>query len=423
MSEFINNREQKQAELKALIKNLHDGATVDEVKAEFDQLTRGVTAIEITQMEQALVNEGMPVEEIQRLCDVHASVFKGSIEDIHAEDGFEVADFDEGHPIHTLKRENRVIEDHMDKEVLRFLGEYTEDKSEHNRKRLEDSLKKLMTIDKHYSRKENLIFPYMEKYEITAPPQVMWGVDDEIREKIKMTLSNVGNESVNLPALNQGVREVVHQINEMIFKEEEIMIPMVLEYFSEEEWVAIEKASAEIGFTMLHAVKRWLPAARSGVVPTIEKKALLEADTASVVEKDSDTVIPFDAGSLTAEEVNAIMNTVPLDMTYVGADDRVKYFTQGKERVFDRPVTIIGREVKNCHPPKSVHIVEQIVADLKSGKKDNEDFWIHMGPMFVYIRYFAVRNKEGKFLGTLEVTQNIKHITELEGEKRLRDQE
>ena len=173
MCEFINNQEYRQEQLKELIKRLHDGATVDEVKVDFDKLTTGVSAIEITEMEQALVNEGMPVEEIQRLCDVHASVFKGSIEDIHAEDGFSVSDFDEGHPIHTLKKENRVIEDLLENKVLRFLDEYTEYPSIEREANLVDAINKLATIDKHYSRKENLLFPYMEKYDITAPPQVM----------------------------------------------------------------------------------------------------------------------------------------------------------------------------------------------------------------------------------------------------------
>lgn len=431
MSEFINNSEKRQQALKTLIGRLHDGATVEEVKAEFDHLTQGVTAIEITEMEQALVNEGMPVEDIQRLCDVHASVFKGSIEEIHQEEGYVIPDFDEGHPVHTFKKENRVIEDQMDDEVLRFLNAYAEDKSEANRVKLEESLKKLSSIDRHYSRKENLMFPYMERYDITAPPKVMWGVDDEVRGKIKASLAFLAEENVPLPALNQLVRELLTQVNEMIFKEEEILFPMALETFSQEEWIAIEKASSEIGYTMLHAVKRWMPAATNNDTLGIPESSnaseanRLEGDaTAQIgsIKKDSQTVIPFDAGSLTAEEVNSILNTVPLDMTFVDANDRVKYFTQGKERVFDRPITIIGREVKNCHPPKSVHIVEQIVADLKSGKKDNEDFWIKMGPMFVYIRYFAVRSKEGEFLGTLEVTQNIKPIMELEGEKRLRDE-
>lgn len=413
MSEFINNREHRQEKLKELIKRLHDGATVDEVKADFDKLSTGVSAIEITEMEQALVNEGMPVEEIQRLCDVHASVFKGSIEDIHAEDGFSVSDFDEGHPIHTLKKENRVIEDLLENKVLRYLDEYTEYPSIEREANLSGAIDKLATIDKHYSRKENLLFPYMEKHDITAPPQVMWGVDDEIRGKIKVVQTLLEDKKPAVAEINTRVRELVDQINEMIFKEEEIMIPMLLETFAMEEWIAIEKASAEIGYTLLHAVKRWIP-------KVVEKS---EGDTLVSGENMQEATgnIKFDAGSLTPEEINSILNTLPLDMTFVGADDRVKYFTQGKERIFDRPITIIGREVKNCHPPKSVHIVEQIVEDLRSGKKDNEDFWIRMGDMFVYIRYFAVRNKAGEFLGTLELTQNIKPITELEGEKRLRE--
>ena len=193
------------------------------------------------------------------------------------------------------------------------------------------------------------------------------------------------------------------------------MIPMLMETFTMQEWIEIEKASAEIGYTLLHVVKRW--------IPKMDEKTVID-DSATKTEKLDDVTsqnIKFDAGALTPEEINSILNTLPLDMTFVGADDRVKYFTQGKERIFDRPITIIGREVKNCHPPKSVHIVEQIVEDLRTGVKDHEDFWIRMGEMFVYIRYFAVRNKAGEFLGTLELTQNIKPITELEGEKRLRD--
>lgn len=415
MSEFINNREHRQEKLKELIKRLHDGATVDEVKADFDKLTTGINALEITEMEQALVNEGMPVEEIQRLCDVHASVFKGSIEDIHAEDGFSVSNFDEGHPIHTLKKENRVIEDLLENQVLRYLDEYTAQPSIEREANLVAAMDKLATIDKHYSRKENLLFPYMEKYDITAPPQVMWGVDDEIRGNIKYVQGLLKDTKPAVAKINVKVRELVEQVNEMIFKEEEIMIPMLLETFTMAEWIEIEKASAEIGYTLLHAVKRWIPKMEDQSAADLSKLAEKKS------ESESQGTIKFDAGSLTPDEINSILNTLPLDMTFVGADDRVKYFTQGKERIFDRPITIIGREVKHCHPPKSVHIVEQIVEDLRTGVKDNEDFWIKMGEMFVYIRYFAVRNKAGEFLGTLELTQNIKPITELEGEKRLRD--
>lgn len=413
MSEHINNREYRQKKLKELIKRLHEGASVKEVQEEFKEITVGVTATEITEMEQSLVDEGMPVIEIQRLCDVHASVFKGSIEDIHKDKKISTPEFEEGHPVHTFKLENRAIETLIDDEIGKLLATYKEDRNDVIQKALFNSITKLASIDTHYKRKENLLFPYMERYNITAPPQVMWGIDDEIREKLKEVTAAL--KEVSAPLVEEALNEVTEQIKEMIFKEDEILFPMIIEKFTQEEWVDIEKSSEEIGFTLIDSVKSWSP--------KMDKKEEVKVDTANatsgVIEKDSDAEVQFDAGSLTAEEINCIFNTVPFDMTFVGANGRVKYFTQGKERIFDRAITIIGREVKNCHPPKSVHIVEQIVKDLQSGKKDNEDFWIRMGDVFVYIRYFAVRNKDGEYLGTVEVSQNIKPITELEGEKRL----
>ncbi len=416
MSELINNRKHRQEELKELIIRLHNGATLEEAQKDFKKLTVGVTATEITEMEQALVNEGMPVSDIQRLCDVHAAVFKGSIEDIHNDDAYVSPEFEEGHPVNTFKRENRAIEELIEKEVMLLAKNYSDDKTIDKKNALINVLKKLGDIDIHYKRKENLLFPYMERYDITAPPQVMWGVDDEIRDKLKSILS--GLEEIEFPIVHDEIKELVNQINEMIFKEEEIMFPMVLESFTQDEWLEIEQASAEIGYILIDSVKRWKP--KTDSTAKNAKAGEIKSDlTVSTVQKDSAAKVLFDAGSLTAEEINSILNTVPIDMTFVDSNNRVKYFTQGKERIFDRPITIIGREVKHCHPPKSVHIVEQIVADLKSGKKDNEDFWIKMGEVFVYIRYFAVRNKQGEFLGTLEVSQNIKPIMELEGEKRL----
>jgi len=416
MSELINNRKHRQEKLKELIKKLHDGADVEEVQEEFHKLTIGVTATEITEMEQALVNEGMPVSDIQRLCDVHAAVFKGSIEDIHNDDAYVSLDFEEGHPVHTFKLENRAIESLMQNEVQNSLNAYSQYKSADSQKVLLNYLKKLATLDNHYKRKENLLFPYMERYDITAPPQVMWGVDDEIREMLKGVISKLEKEAK--PEITDEVNELTNRINEMIFKEEEIMFPMILEKFTQDEWIEIEKAGADIGYTLIASAKQWTPQDKNDLYTTKSDENIAFGNSLTV-QKDSSTKILLDAGSLTAEEINSILNTVPIDMTFVGADNRVKYFTQGKERIFARPVTIIGREVKNCHPPKSVHIVEQIVEDLKSGKKDNEDFWIKMGDVFVYIRYFAVRNKKGEFLGTLEISQNIKPIIELEGEKRL----
>ncbi len=418
MSELINNREFKKKKLGELIKRLHDGESVESVKEDFNKLTINVSPTEITEMEQALVNEGMPVSEIQRLCDVHAAVFKGSIEEIHAVTNVAKPWDREGHPIHTIKAENRAIENLIDDVVMINAGDYLVDSSKENKEKLLVSLKRLQTIDVHYSRKENHIFPFMEKYNITAPPQVMWGVDDEIREELKEVIEGLLSGETNPGKTLDDIQSLSVRIKDMIFKEEEIMIPMIADLFTDSEWVDIEKSGEAAGYTLIDSVKRWQPEnpADNG---KNEKPTEVKPGGPDFVGKDSVSKIAFDAGMLTAEEVNSILNTVPLDMTFVGADNRVKYFTQGKERIFERPVTIIGREVKHCHPPKSVDVVEKIVEDLRAGRKDHEDFWIHMGEAFVYIRYFAVRNKKNEFLGVLEVTQDIKNITELEGEKRL----
>lgn len=406
MSEVINNREYRQKILKELISELHSGKSVDEVKERFAKLIEGVSPTEISEMEHSLMMDGMPVAEVQRLCDVHAAVFKGSIEEIHRPQKPEDVP---GHPVHTFKLENKKIESLIDKtkaDIEKFRSQDTHE----NIQNLRNDFEKLWEIDKHYLRKENLLFPFMEKYQITAPPKVMWGVDDEIRDAIKDVRALLSDySSVNCEQLADKAEETAVRVKEMIFKEENILFPMVMETLSEDEWFIIEEGSSEIGYSLLENVVKWKP-----VKINVEKKVKSAGE-----EPSNNGYIKFDAGIMSPDEINAILNTLPLDMTFVDKDGIVKYFTQGKERIFARTKAIIGREVKNCHPPASVHIVEKIVEDLSSGKKDNEDFWIKMGDKFVYIRYFAVRNAIGEYLGTIEVTQDIKPIQDITGEKRL----
>ena len=393
MSQLINNREVRKETLKDIIKQLHEGKSVDEVKGQFDEVFKGVSAMEISEAEAALVMEGVQVEEIQKLCDVHAAVFKGSIEEIHQEET--KLENIPGHPINTLVKENREIE-----KILKEIKENLVDISENDS--LRNAIDKLLKIDIHYAKKENLMFPYMEKYDIIAPPKVMWGVDDEIRadiKEVKKVLSEPFKDSDKVIKMIEGI---IERVNEMIFKEENIMLPMLTEKLTEDEW----KTIAEYGY-IIDDVKTWIPKRiTSGIV--IKKE-----------ENIDNGQIGLATGSFTAKELCNMLNTLPFDITFVDKNDTVKYFSQGKERIFPRTKTILGRTVSNCHPPASVHVVEQIVEDFKAGKKDNEDFWINMRGQFVYIRYFAVRDEKGEYLGTLEVTQDIKHIQELTGEKRL----
>lgn len=404
MSELIDNREYRQKVLKELIMELHDGKSVEEVQERFAEVIEGITASEISEMEQNLIMEGMPVEEVQRLCDVHSAVFKGSIEEIHREVSLtEIA----GHPLHTFTIENKAIMNLVEERIEKDLEEFMQSEDTGARYRLIQDINDLWDIDKHYSRKENLLFPYLEKYGITAPPKVMWGVDDEIRAQLKEVKAMLLDESVQKEDIKKELGDLIYKIKEMVFKEKSILFPMAMDNLAEDEWIAIERESHEIGYCLVEPEGLWEP-----------ERADIGLDKAEELYSD-EGYVKLDTGILSAVELEALLNTLPLDITFIDKDDVVKYFSQGKERIFTRTKAVIGRSVQNCHPPASVNVVDQILNDFKSGKKDDEAFWIEMGDMYVYIRYFAVRDTRGEYLGTLEVTQDIHPIQKIEGEKRL----
>lgn len=401
MSAEINNREYRQQVLKELISQLHDGKSVEDVQARFAEVFGQVSAEEIALAEQALISGGVPVSEVQRLCDVHAAVFKGSIEEIHRPtDPCDVP----GHPAHTLKKENRALEalSRIIKEQLSFLPEATAEEA------LRSAVTRLSEIDKHYLKKENLFFPYLEQYGITAPPKVMWGVDDEIREQLKALQTQL--ETTNPSKLNTEIQELLTKISDMIFKEENILLPMLLENLTRDEWKTIYDESAELGYCLFEAAAPWQPP---------------ESEVSGDSQPDLTTsgVITLPTGVLKIEELARLLDLLPIDITFVDKDDTVKYFSQGAERIFPRTKAVIGRKVSNCHPPASIHIVEKLVEEFRSGKKDHEDFWIRIGEKYILIRYFAVHSEVGEYLGVLEVTQNIQPLQEITGEKRLASDE
>ena len=394
MSAEINNREYRAQKLKQMIQRLHDGETVQQVQAEFAATFGNVSAEEISQAEQALIEGGLPVEEVQRLCDVHAAVFRGSIEELHRP-----ADPSRmpGHPAEVFKRENRALEKLM-AEIRALMPELPAPQALHE---LRSKLKQLAQIDRHYKKKEHLFFPFMEKYGITAPPKVMWGVDDEIRAALKEV--GAALEQRDAGALKENLGSVMHRIEEMIFKEENILLPILYENLTVDEWRASSQGAAEFGNCLIGEVAVWRPAGPAGPAPG--------AAPAGTV------VLP--TGSLTVQELTAMMNTLPVDITFIGSDDTVRYFSQAKERIFPRTVSVLGRKVSNCHPPASVKIVEKLIDDLRAGRKDHELLWLQVQGNMVLISYFAVRDTTGTYLGVLEVTQNIGPIQRLEGEKRL----
>lgn len=419
MSELINNREhgvpeqtRRQAMLKEIIKELHQGKSVDEVKARFEEAVGDVTVAEISAMEHALMEEeGIPVSEVQRLCSVHTAIFKGSIEQIHRSSKPEEQP---GHPVHTFKLENREIEKLVNFKLELHLDKFRKDDGEEIIFKLLEDLNLLLDIDKHYSRKENLLFPYLEKYGIYGPTTVMWGVDDGIRMMIKEVKSNLAAYNGDKETMCIDLERIIKEVNEMIFKEENILLPMALEKLTEDEWVKIARESDQIGFCLTAPEQEWIP-------ERVPLAGLDQAEANAVDQEESapQGFVKFQTGILSVEQLEAVMNHLPVDLTFIDENDVVRYFSHGKERIFARTKAVIGRTVQNCHPPQSVHVVNQLLADFKAGKKDAEDFWIPVKDKFVYIRYFAVRGEDGRYLGTLEFTQNIAPIRELEGQKRI----
>ncbi len=396
MSEMINNSKVRQEKLKEIIRAIHDGMPLEEAKAAFKEHFDHVSTAEISQMEQALIKEGMGIDEIQRLCDVHAALFEGSISDIHkANDLTEI----KGHPVWVFLDENKRISAIIEDEIRPFLSQ----KGKSAELMLRVGLDRLMEIDKHYARKEHVFFPYLEKKGIDGPPKVMWAKDDEIRTLLKEASHLLSTVDHNPDETYQKIDEALTQVTDMIVKENHILIPLLMETLGFFDWVIIDQAQEEMGFFLERPDARWTDQTE----PNQKPSHLAPGD------------VQLDCGLLPQETLSFMLNALPFDMTFVDANGHVKYFTQGKERIFDRPKTILGRHVSMCHPPQSVHIVETIIESFRSGKKDHEDFWIPFMDKFVHIRYFAVRDHNQTYLGTLEVTQDIKPIRDLEGQKRL----
>ncbi|WHY65164.1 DUF438 domain-containing protein [Neobacillus sp. SuZ13] len=408
MSEIINNREQltksnteRLSKLKQLFVDLHQGRNLDEVKAHFDALIGKITIDEITQLQHDFVEEGsISAEEFQHTYQQHSAIFQGAIEEDTPQNGS--PEDQPGHPVHTFKLENQEIDKLLTMKLQVHFREFMKEDSTDNIYRLMEDINLLLDIEKHYSRKENLIFPYLEKYGIFGPTTNMWRIDDFIRDAIKDCRQKLANYHGDQQAVIAVLNYVIQEVKGMIYKEENILFPMALNNFTEDEWVKIAHESDEIGFCLIDSAEVWKPERKA-----IEKKAISEG------------YIKLETGILSLKQLELLLNHLPVDITFIDQDDVVRYFSHGKERIFARTKAVIGRTVQNCHPPRSVHVVEELLADFKSRKKDCEDFWIKFKDKYVYIRYFAVRDENGNYIGTLEFTQNIDPIKAIEGEKRI----
>ena len=389
MSEFINNASKRKEAIKKIIRLLHEGKTVEELQAEFGHIIAGATGQEIAAAEREVIAEGMPVAEVQKLCDLHVAVFQAGL-DTEPE-----PENRPGHPLFDFRTENELIErtlEGLEEQVLQYAGG-----DQAVLQTLRENAKNLDLILCHYDKKENMIFPVLEKYGFEGPSKVMWGVDNEIRTDLRGFNELLATESPLGVTLESRFNELSRKAKDMIYKEEKILLPEALGRFTPADWQQMKnKIAGEVDQPALQEMNGFYSAAHT-------------------------SEIPLKTGALTADQIDLLLTNLPVDVTFVDENDKVRYFTQGKERIFTRTAAIIGRDVHNCHPPQSVHVVQEIIDEFRAGKRDVAEFWLQSGGAFIHIRYFALRDDKGAYKGVIEVSQNVTGIRALEGEKRLLD--
>lgn len=407
MSEFINNSEHKKEMLKQLFLKLHEGDSSEEIRQSVIRILGTVPYSLVVEAEQELISDGLPPSEIQKFCDLHSQVLEGRIDLNMAKIILP------GHPIDTFKDENKEIVKVCD-EISNLINDYKikETVSYNDLMTLKSKFNLLSDIDKHYKRKEYLVFPYLEKKGITGPPTVMWGKHDEIRAKLKDAQKSLDiNEDIDGESFSV-IAEMflnisVLSIKDMVYKENEILFPMCGDVILDSEWFQIYNQTLDYGYCIIEPKAEWKPKYNPAIENSDDLKELPNG------------YINMPTGNFKLEELTNVLNILPFDITFVDKEDKVRYFSHGKKRIFDRSKAILMRDVRMCHPPHSMHIVDKIIEDFRTGKEERAPFWINMGGKFIHIEYFAVRDDKGEYLGTLEVSQDLTELRALSGEQRL----
>ena len=389
--------------LHQIVKDLHAGKSVEEVKPAFEELIADVEATEIAAMEQKLIEGGVPDSEVKRLCDVHVQVFADALE------GHEPITAPPGHPIDTFQRENQALLQVTAslRKVAEAVGEPPDGAQW---ARLKDALagtvERLSEVEKHYLRKENQLFPFLEEHGVEGPSKVMWAIHDDIRALVKQARQTIAADDAAMAVST--CLALAKMADDMVSKEEKVLHPMAMDTLSDAEWAQIRAGEGDIGYAFVADVPAW-PAQADGAPVAAPAGPAAPAG-----------LLALNRGDLSLEELNLVLSVLPVDFQYVDEHDRVRFYSEG-HRVFPRSPGVIGRKVQNCHPPQSVHKVQQIIDAFRAGEKDTAEFWIEMQGMFLHIRYFALRDAGGNYRGVVETVQDVAGIRALEGQRRLLD--
>jgi PAS domain S-box-containing protein len=398
--------EDKKSQIKEAIRQLHAGVPPEQVKEKFRAVFEGTDSLEIAKIEEELAKEGMKREEMRKLCDVHMAIFKEQIEKANP-------DLKPTQPINILMEEHKIMTD-MAQQLMSYANKILKVNDvryvESDIHEVEHLAGDFSDSEKHYLREENVLFPMLEKHGITEPPSIMWMEHDQIREFKKNLQALIKDfKSENFAVFKQELWDVARELGNLLpshfYKENNILFPAALSVITEPEWVDIRKEFDAIGYCCFTPPEL--------IVPLKEATAVQAPQVAGITQ--------FDFGSLSQTQLNSLLNTLPVEITFVDENDTVQYFNKPEKMIFVRAKSVIGRKVVNCHPQKSLDKVITIVESFKSGKKNFAEFWINLNGRMLHIRFFAVRDAEGKYLGTVEVVQDVTEIMKLQGEKRLLD--
>ena len=408
MSEFLHkSSDERKAMLKEILLRLHQGEQPEALKQQLSALLHAIPYQEVVAVEEELIARGpLTTNEIQLFCDHHSQILEGAIDISSAKS------VPSGHPIDTFRAENAALG-----QVISEYHALTKEVKETPAAidipaallKFRTIFNQLMDVDKHYLRKEYLLFPYLEQHGVTGPPVVMWGKHDEIRGLLKKVFEALSGEITTIEQLQEVISQIfdpaVEMLDSMITKEEMILFPMTLDLLSEAEWYNIYQETPEFGYCLYDPQTIWQPE--------------VEPDSMHFKYETHDA-IRLSTGAFNVDELEALFIHLPIDITFVDKDDKVRFYSHSPKRIFARNRSIIGRDVRMCHPPESVHVVETILADFKSGRQSCAKFWIgNFRGRFIYIEYTAVRDPEGNYLGVVECSQDITDLRSLEGSRTL----
>ncbi|MBY9078964.1 DUF438 domain-containing protein [Paenibacillus sp. HN-1] len=402
-------RETRRKLLKEVVDELRAGKSAADVQQRFEQAVRGMHVSEISAMENELIaEEGVPAQDIGRLCAVHEAVFQGTVQEIHRFSGPEETP---GHPVHTFKRENRDIERLVNFKLKLHAGKFLKQDSAANVQKLLDDLSLVSEIDRHYSRKESLLFPYIRKHQAYGKSSVMWGVDDHIRGLIKevraMLMPYRGNPAETAKAIYRLIRE----INDMIREEEQVLLPAALEKLTEKDWAVMAEDSGAIGYCLSEPEGVWEP----DIKEDLSCEAAEEMPSTATQREDGT------GARLPAERLELILKHLPGGLTFIDPDGSI-VLTSGLGK-YEYVSGGAGQENLLTDNRKGADdmAVRKLLKEFQSGLKDSGDFWIHTSDRFVHIRYAAVRDDSGQYAGALQFSQDIARLRGSGSRKRVPD--